>query len=216
MLHQFICARCGAPFSDAKHPSRAYCSRACQNRARRRPFAARFWEKVHRVNRGCWEWSAHRNRQGYGQFKSSAGVTTTAHRVAWELRSGQVIPDGLDVLHTCDNPSCVRNDDEGQYTVIGVAHPRFGHLWLGTNADNLRDMARKGRSTLGDRSPARRYPERLMRGEQCHSAKLSAHDVIGIRERLRSGETVASLARAFDVSWPSIDAIKRGRAWKHI
>lgn len=51
-----------------------------------------------------------------------------AHRKVWILLYGE-IPDGLDVLHHCDNPICVRPN----------------HLFLGTNADNMHDKAAKGR-----------------------------------------------------------------------
>jgi hypothetical protein len=58
------------------------------------------------------------------------GSVWKAHRVAWTLANGP-IPAGMHVLHTCDNPPC--------------CNP--GHLWLGTQADNMADMARKGRTS---------------------------------------------------------------------
>jgi hypothetical protein len=68
------------------------------------------------------------------------------HRVAWELATGEPVPSGMDVLHTCDNPPCARNDEPGVYFIRGIYRPRFGHLWLGTNLDNIIDRVEKGRS----------------------------------------------------------------------
>lgn len=53
---------------------------------------------------------------------------TTAHRISWMLKHGE-IPQGMEVLHRCDNPKCVNAD----------------HLFLGTPMDNTRDMMAKGR-----------------------------------------------------------------------
>ena len=75
----------------------------------------------------CIEWTGSRNPKGYGQ-KKVGGKTIFAHRWAWEQANGP-IPDGLHVLHTCDNPPCVNVD----------------HLFLGTNADNVKDRDAKGR-----------------------------------------------------------------------
>jgi hypothetical protein len=87
----------------------------------------RFWEKVDKSG-DCWLWTGHRGCKGYGAAWAE-GRHQAAHRVSWELAFG-AIPDGLHVLHHCDNPPCVNPD----------------HLWLGTNSDNQRDCVAKGRA----------------------------------------------------------------------
>jgi hypothetical protein len=80
---------------------------------------------------GCWLWTAHCNRGGYG-VHSVGKKLILAHRFSWEMRHGP-IEEGKYVLHFCDQPSCVNPD----------------HLWLGTKAENNRDRAIKGRSSRG-------------------------------------------------------------------
>jgi hypothetical protein len=92
----------------------------------------RFWDKV-RIGDGCWEWQASKRATGYGQFAYLGKPSVKAHRVAWMLNRG-LIPDGVCVLHRCDNPGCVRPS----------------HLFLGTQEDNIRDREVKGRSPTGD------------------------------------------------------------------
>ncbi len=87
----------------------------------------RFEEKINKNEKTkCWEWRAS-TRRGYGLFKYK-GKTTSAHRFSWELYNNK-IPDGLLVLHKCDNPPCCNPD----------------HLFLGTQKDNVIDMHNKGR-----------------------------------------------------------------------
>jgi HNH endonuclease len=113
------------------------------------------WEFV-QVSDGCWLWLGqhhYRRRkdgtveQRYGKFKTG-GVYHEAHRLVYELSFGP-IPDGLMVLHTCDNMGCVRPD----------------HLFLGTASDNVMDMITKGRHVHGDDHWTRKHPENVLRGE---------------------------------------------------
>lgn len=92
--------------------------------------ADRFWLKVQKGS-GCWLWTGGKHGRGYGGLHCGGKVFRKylqAHRVSWELHHGP-IPDGLWVLHKCDNPICVNPD----------------HLFLGTRQDNMGDCAAKGR-----------------------------------------------------------------------
>lgn len=82
----------------------------------------------------CWPWTGARTLKGYGEIRVK-GVHVRAHRLAWTLLRGR-IPDGLSVLHRCDNPPC--------------ANP--AHLFLGTPLDNTTDMKAKGRGHCGVRT----------------------------------------------------------------
>lgn len=91
-----------------------------------RPVLLRLLESV-LLGDGCWEWQKSRMAWGYGRIRVE-GRTVAAHRTMWEEWHGPIL-DGLFVCHRCDNPPCIRPD----------------HLFLGTNADNLGDMSKKGR-----------------------------------------------------------------------
>ncbi len=79
----------------------------------------------------CWNWTGCKSKAGYGQF-----LGQYAHRIAYEMYTGERVYH-LHVLHRCDNPSCVNPS----------------HLFLGTHADNMRDMKDKGRSRNGSTGP---------------------------------------------------------------
>lgn len=139
----------------------------------------RFWSKV-RKGPDCWEWQAARTTWNYGAFWYK-GRDVGAHRVAWELAHGD--PGEFQVLHTCDNPPCVRPD----------------HLFLGTQAANMRDMQAKGRSLVGEAHP---------------QAKLSVADVVLMRAMYaeQRGDQV-TLAAYFGVSPDTVSRILSGKNW---
>lgn len=106
-----------------------------------------FWSRVDK-SKYCWEWTGSRNNKSpYGAVRWNGPIRFT-HVVSWELHFGP-IPEGLKVLHKCDNPPCTRPD----------------HLFLGTQQENVLDAVRKGRwPARGGRHPkATCYLGHLMR-----------------------------------------------------
>jgi len=69
-----------------------------------------------------------------------------AHRVTWEIVNGP-IPDGLLVLHHCDNPPCTNPI----------------HLFLGTIKDNSHDAMHKGRLPHGERVSGSKLTPEIIR-----------------------------------------------------
>lgn len=138
-----LCVQCQRPLGRKQGQ---YCSNACHGAAIERPLSERFWAKVDRGD-GCWEWQgARRKPWNYGVVQTGrwgASCVQRAHRVAWALTYGP-IPDGLWVLHRCDNPPCVRPD----------------HLFLGDAFVNMQDCVQKGRHG------SQVHPESRPRGSQ--------------------------------------------------
>jgi hypothetical protein len=116
-----------------------------------------------------------------------SGRQIGAHRLAYELTYGRITSSALFVLHKCDNPPC--------------CNP--AHLKLGTHADNMADMARKGRT-----------PEQ--RGSKGHNAKLTEADVIAIREEVASGVPQSLLVSKYGLSKGSICDIVNCKTWTHV
>lgn len=147
----------------------------------------RFWNKVEKTDGGCWEWQGYKNYDGYGCFKLE-GKVKHSHRLAYEELVG-TIPEGLYVLHHCDNPSCVNPN----------------HLFLGTNQDNMTDMVKKGRQSR-------------LKGEKHGRAKLAEEDVIEIRRRVSVGKhgIQTKLGKEFNVSQTLISKIANRQRWTHL
>lgn len=145
----------------------------------------RLWHRVDQSG-DCWEWFGARNF-GYG-YMSVDGRKTKTHRLSWEFANGP-IPDGLCVLHTCDNPPCCNPD----------------HLFLGTQADNMADMCNKNR---GDT-----YKKK---GENHSGAKLHDGDVRIIRTLVELGVKRSFVADFFDISGPTVCQIVNRKSWRHL
>jgi hypothetical protein len=144
----------------------------------------------HVVIRGeCWVWNKRANKDFYAEFK---GVR--AHRYAYQAFVGHLPAEAL-VCHKCDNPPCVRPS----------------HLFLGTAADNTRDMMAKGRHG------ARKHPENWARGEKHGCAILTPELVLAIREEYAAGGiSCRALGEKYGVKGVTVQAITSRRLWKHI
>jgi hypothetical protein len=146
----------------------------------------RFWQCVQKTDT-CWLWTAAHTDAGYGRV-SVHGYAMTAHRFSYILHFG-AIPDGLFVCHHCDVRACCNPD----------------HLFLGTQADNLADMRRKGRQ--GDtRRPG------VLNGR----ALLTEEQVTEIRHRRAAGESYYRLSRDYGVGDSTIEAITKRVNWRHV
>lgn len=155
----------------------------------------RFWSKVNRTDNPdeCWEWVGTKRHSygtiGFGGRRKNGGKEYNAHRVSYEINIGE-IPDGLHVLHKCDNPKCVNPD----------------HLFLGTHLDNMRDMFAKNRRPTA-------------RGENSGKSKLTDDQVREIRRRYKPYCHVngtRALGREYNVTHECISSIVINKTWKHI
>ena len=164
----------------------------------------RFWEKVNKTD-GCWLWTGANagEKCPHGRL-SVGGKLVGAHRISWVIHYGE-IPDGLEVCHDCpggDNPKCTNPD----------------HLFLGTQKDNMRDAAAKGRmgKARGDRNAMRLYPG-LLRGEKNGRAKLNEDQVREIRsQHAQCHSSYKELAIKYGVTKTLVGLIVTRKNWKHV
>lgn len=138
---------------------------------------------------GCWEWNGSK-RRGYGRTTAGSRTdgtrrTVSAHRLSYELHNG-AIPDGYEVCHKCDNPSCINPD----------------HLFVGTRQDNIDDRERKGRNVV-------------FVGEEQPRTKLTKKAVKDARwERAYKGTSFQALANKYGVSKKTMQNAINGVTWR--
>lgn len=155
----------------------------------------RFFKKT-AVCGECLEWVSFKAPSGYGHFMVW-GAPWRAHRVAWIIANGP-IPQGMHVLHTCDNPACVKVE----------------HLFLGTHAQNMDDMAKKGRAC---RRVGPRPPFRVAKGSSNGSSKLTEEQVTQMRADYSvGGITQKQLGRKYGVSQSLAAMIVLKKIWTHV
>ena len=136
----------------------------------------------------CWVWAGAKSARGYGviSLKSQEFPQKVAmsHRAVYEI-CVEPIPDGMRVLHRCDNPPCCRPS----------------HLFLGTDADNVKDKVAKGRQA---------------RGEGSGTSRLTALQVLEIRKRFLACERPQKIAESFNIAECHVYSIATGRSWSHL
>ena len=170
------CQYCAKSFQGRKEGR--FCSLLCARHARIVEPSVRFFGYIEDQASDCWNWTGHIHHSGYGMYRSGF-----AHRFSYAVANGP-IPDGLWVLHKCDNRKCVNPS----------------HLFLGTRQDNVDDMMAKGRGNKA-------------RGEAASNARLSAFDVIAIRNDMRTQKQIAG---DYGIARSTVQAIKAKRNWAHV
>jgi HNH endonuclease len=149
----------------------------------------RFLAKVNRQsNEDCWPWVGSLDAYGYGQLtccRDGGKRMRKAHRLAYELSYGSV-PDGLSVLHTCDNRRCCNPS----------------HLFLGTQTDNMQDRQRKRRHEHGQTHHAHKLTDNDVR-----RIRVSKADGISTKELITEfgvcRQTIEAIVRR--EQWTHVD-----------
>lgn len=220
---------------------------------KQRPFVERletvltsFWSNVARKEpEHCWAWTgrvgqSNRAWQRYGQFaiySDGRTVNFRAHRLAWLLLNGP-IPEGMNVLHRCDNTNCVNPN----------------HLFVGTQKENVEDQRTKGRlwygqrngraklteqdvldirasaesdselgrkygvyaTTVRDARMGKKWPHLPGATRRVVPRKLTPEQVREIRRRREAGERTSDIAKSYGISQPMASQVARGQAYRHV
>ncbi len=210
-----------------------HCPR-CKNKARvQENKLNRFLSKINFSpdENGCHNWLGSKLPSGYGTM-SYKGTRHYSHRIAWEVFR-MPIPDGLLVLHHCDNPSCCN----------------LVHLFLGTHSDNSKDMYKKGRGYWGSErhkisqraimkewySDPKNKAKLVRKGrayfgskaymiwrnepkniERLKQSKLSIANVIEIRSITDKELSNTQIGKRYGVGKEAIRKVRNGISWKNV
>lgn len=133
----------------------------------------------------CWVWTTTTYAGGYGMFYVE-GKNRRAHRWIWEHTYGPLTSSSLQILHRCDNPSCVR----------------LSHLFLGNNVQNMADMVAKRRQSRGEERPASLLSREEV--EEIRKAYRAGSKWYGVK----------ALCRKYGVGVDTIRGIVRKQTWR--
>lgn len=154
----------------------------------------RFWEKVDKSGGpdACWPWQAYRRPDGYGKFGVGSRTNRTqkvvrAHVLSWELENDRKIPDGLQVMHSCNNPPC--------------CNP--AHLSVGTTQEDADYKVACGRQSKA---------KGVLHGQ----AKLTDDDVREIIRLRKTGWSNLDLAGRYNIDASVTSRICNRKAWPHV
>ena len=154
----------------------------------------RFFQKINKnptVGRSdCWIWTAATDNHGYGMFSlhGRGASPVKAHRLSFVIHKHE-LDDGVECCHKCDNPSCVNPD----------------HLFAGTHHENMLDAKGKGRLKVASKGRS---------GEQNNSHKLTAAQVVIVKQMIEAGVSYTKIGSAFNVSRHCIADIATGKNWR--
>ena len=136
---------------------------------------------------GCREWTG-RTEKGYGTIwakRDGKPTTLFVHRAVYEETTGVRLPRDIQVCHKCDNRKC----------------GEFDHFFLGTNADNHKDKALKGRAAKGSKNG---------------NSRLDEVDIHTIRHLLAEGLSHSKIEQITGVDATTVSQIRRGKTWTHV
>jgi hypothetical protein len=146
----------------------------------------RVMSNVEKTDNGCLVYKGEKNRNGYGRIGANGKKYVQAHRLVYSELVGD-IPEGLYVLHKCDNPPCVNP----------------AHLFIGTAKDNAMDRQEKGRGVDNN-------------GENSGMSKLTEENVHEMRAMYADGSKYTELSVVFNVHRSTISSAVNRKSWKHI
>lgn len=147
----------------------------------------RLWSKINVGSKDeCWIWKGAKTTAGYGVLRVNYKPRYT-HRLMWMLHNKTNIPKKDCICHSCDNPPC--------------CNP--AHLFLGSQADNLKDARDKGKMEMA-------------RGINHHATELSEDDIRQIRYLGQTKMTHKDIGERFGTTRMSVNDIIHKRTWAHI
>lgn len=139
------------------------------------------------LKNGCIVWTGYVEKTGYATMRFK-GNRIKVHRASWIAHNGD-IPDGLLILHKCDNRKCINPD----------------HLFIGTQQDNMDDMKTKGRDNRVG-----------VKGSKNHNTNIDEVDVKMIRQRFIDGESRKTLMCDYQLGKTTLQSILSNKSWKHV
>ena len=149
----------------------------------------RFFTGFSKSDNGCWNWQRRLVGKGYGTIGlgGKGAKQKLVHRLSYEIHKGP-IPEGMVVMHKCDNPRCVNPD----------------HLEAGTQSQNIKDAFARGRKI--------NLPSGL-KGDDHGASKLTSEQVLSIRA---SSLSLNELSALYGVSRSAIERVRYRKTWRHI